>query len=125
VQVGALTAGASLISTAGGTADLARARVRDAAQATTRAHLFEKGGEFAGFAGVPGGGEIGKVVAHLSYQEIRTGLRTQLSHYRAQIAAAVKPRAAALLAAGAVSRGVRRGISDDAVARLKELSGVP
>lgn len=90
----------------------------DAARATSKAHLIEKAGEGAGLAGVPTGGELGKITAHLSlYPALRPAVQAELRHYRAQMAAAV--------AAGTLSRAVRKGLTDEAVARLKGLSGVP
>jgi hypothetical protein len=110
-----------------GAARTGASRADDAARATTelRSKNIETFTDGVGKAGVPFAGDVGKAVAQLSHQEVRSMLRTYLDHYRAHIAAAVKPRAAALLAAGSLSRGVRKGLSDDAIARLKELSGVP
>lgn len=74
---------------------------------------------------MPLGGEAGKVAGLLVREEIRLGLRTQARVARLGIEQAVKPRSAALLSARALSQGVRRGLSDDAVARSRELSNVP
>jgi len=90
----------------------------DAARASNKARTIEKAGEGAGLAGVPTGGELGKIVAHLSlYPALRLAVQAEVRHYRAQIAAAV--------AAGTLSRAVRKGLTDEAIARLKGLSGVP
>jgi hypothetical protein len=79
--------------------------------------MIEKAGEGAGLAGVPTGGELGKIAAHLSvYPALRSAVQAEVRHYRNQIAAAV--------AAGTLSRAVRKGLTDEAIARLKGLSGV-
>lgn len=108
---------------AGGTTvdDAARA----GGNADLRAANLETLGDGLGKAGLPFGGEAGKVAGLLSREEFRAALAVTT---RAQLAAAekeTKSRFAALLAARELSRGVKRGVPDEAIERMMRQADVP
>lgn len=111
--------------TAAGRAGTSAADDAARARAATNAHLIEKYGDAAGMAGLPLGGSAGQVAAHLSYPAVRATYRAFLEQYLSGAKQMVAPKLATLLAARALSQGVRKGVPDDAAARLRELSNVP
>jgi uncharacterized protein YukE len=96
-----------------------------AARADNRAATIERMGDLAGTAGVPFGGELGKVGAIMSREEIRLGMHAQTMHMRLAAEREMRSRLADMLAARAMARGVRRFPENDAAARLRELSEMP
>lgn len=98
----------------------------DADRADARAGTIEKFGEAAGMAGLPMGGELGKIGGLLSRPEQRVAW--QLEARRLELVARrlelnSKKGVATLLTTGELYRGVRKGLSDEQIEALGKVAG--
>jgi hypothetical protein len=103
----------------GGGKDRDASPADDAARADANAYLAEKLGEGAGMAGLPMGGEIGKIAGLLSRPEQRLAWQVEAMKLEAK----TKKGAAILLTAAELSRSRRRGLSEEQIEAILRASG--